>query len=426
MIERITQKGERIVNFFKFGRTNDDSVYEEELRTATLNLNSKNDSASESKELASENKALNSNSNSTLAEKVMTDSILNMDVLSNEDFGPLSVFVEDKNVTDINWNGNDLWIDDITKGRYCSEVKLDKNFLMIFAKKMSNVVSKNFNKFSPILEAETDTLRVSIIHNEIANTGVVISIRKIPKVNRLSKESMVESGYCDELLEMFLAGCVKAKMNVMVGGLPGVGKTELVKYLARYIKDEDRVITIEDTLELHLHDLYPGKDIVELRTTEQFGYPQGIKAAVRLLAEWILISEIRSTEAQYLLESMSTGTHALSTIHTENAVKIPERFVSMVKGSNIASQILSDVHSYLDVGVYLKKYKTSDGIKRRVEQVCLFDKIGMANKCILLVDEGKWVCTDIPESFVRKFVASGTDIGKLMDKVKSKYLSKSA
>ena len=221
------------------------------------------------------------------------NSILNMEVLSKDDFGPLKIFIDDDNVTDINWNGKDLWIDDVTKGRYCSEIKLEHNFLMVFAKKMSNVVSKNFNKFSPILEAETDDLRISIINHEISNTGTVVSIRKIPKVNRLSKDSMMKDGYCDELLEMFLGSCVTAKMNIMVGGLPGVGKTELIKYLARYIKDADRTITIEDTLELHLAELYPKKDIVELKTTDKFEYPQGIKAAVRLLAEWILISEIR-------------------------------------------------------------------------------------------------------------------------------------
>ena len=132
------------------------------------------------------------------------------------------------------------------------------------------LVSRQFNKYSPILEAETAELRISVIHQEVANTGTVLSIRKIPREIRMVRETMIDDGYCSNQIEQFLAACVKAKMNIIICGLPGVGKTELLKYLGGYIEDRDRVITLEDNLELHFPAVYPNKDCVEFKVNEIF------------------------------------------------------------------------------------------------------------------------------------------------------------
>lgn len=189
--------------------------------------------------------------------------VLHLQSLQESDFGVLMEYIKKSSVTDINWNGTALWIDDLYKGRYKSGIVLSDEFLQHFSAKLSNVVSRQFNKYSPILEAETAELRISVIHQEVANTGTVLSIRKIPREIRMVRETMIDDGYCSDQIEQLLAACVKAKMNIIICGLPGVGKTELLKYLGGYIEDKERVITLEDNLELHFPAVYPSKDCVE-------------------------------------------------------------------------------------------------------------------------------------------------------------------
>lgn len=110
-----------------------------------------------------------------------------------------------------------------------------------------------------------------------------------------------------------------------------IGKTELVKYLTNYIFPRDRVITIEDTMEIHYSSINPNKDCVELKVDDTvFTYTDAIKSCLRLLPQWILLSEARSKEVQYLLESISTGAKCITTIHTDDMRKVPKRVVNMM------------------------------------------------------------------------------------------------
>ena len=156
--------------------------------------------------------------------------VLNLQSLKLEDFGVLADYIREDSVTDINWNGNALWIDDLEKGRYSAEEKLSNEYLNGISTKLSNVVSRQFNKYNPILEAETADMRVSVIHSEVANTGTVLSIRKVPPRKRLTREGMEKEGFCQREAIELLETCMKAKLNVVVSGLPGAGKTELLKY----------------------------------------------------------------------------------------------------------------------------------------------------------------------------------------------------
>ena len=109
--------------------------------------------------------------------------------LKDEHFGPLLEYVQDDNVTDIDFNGTDVWIDDLTKGRYKSDIILTPQFIEQFSTRIADLVSRAFNQYNVLLEAETETLRISIIHESVANTGRSISIRKTPVIKRLSKNS---------------------------------------------------------------------------------------------------------------------------------------------------------------------------------------------------------------------------------------------
>lgn len=330
--------------------------------------------------------------------------------MTDADFGPLLPYIQDENVTDINYNGSNVWVDDLTRGRYCSNVVLSTNFIERFTARVADEVSAQFNQYNPLLEAETDTLRISIVHEEYANTGRSISIRKTPVIRRLSKEKMVKEKYCSPEFLDFIEKCVAAKMNMLMCGTPGTGKTEFLKYLTTHIPAEDRVITIEDNLEIHYSEINPGKDCVELKVdnaeneSDRFTYVKAIKACLRQNPQWILLSEARSTEVKYLMESMSTGTHCLTTIHTDDVRKVPDRIKNMVQDSVIAARIENDVYSFLDAAILINKKIVGNRIHRYIEQMCFFSREeGGINEIVMVVEDGKFVNKNLPTQIMRKF-----------------------
>lgn len=288
-------------------------------------------------------------------------------------FGPLESYIRDENITDINFNGNTLWIDHLKKGRYSIEDFEEADFMKQFCFKLANYVNQPFNVTSPLLEAETDELRISIIHESIAHGGNSISIRKTPALLRITEASAVKSQYIPAPLLQFLQHAVAHHFNILVCGLPGVGKTELIKLLSTSIPEHERVITIEDTLELRYHDLHPQRDCVALKVNEHFTYANAIKASLRQRPNWILVSEVRSREVVYLLESMSTGTHILSTLHCRSASRIPYRIQQMYPGQEIDNlQLEQVIYDAVDLGVCIRSTIDTDGVKRYIHSVAAY------------------------------------------------------
>lgn len=347
------------------------------------------------------------NSNKGSVNSVQSSSTGSKFEFRDEHFGPLAPFINDDNVTDINFNGTDVWIDDLTKGRYKCNIILTPEFVNQFTVRIADRVSESFNQYNPLLEAETNTLRVSIVHESVLNTGRSISIRKTPIIKRLTTKKILNEEYCSQEVLNFLISCVDGKMNMMMCGLPGTGKTELLKFLTGYIPDNERVITIEDNLEIHFTEINPGKDCVEMKVDmDRFDYVKAIKACLRQNPQWILLSEARSTEVKYLIESMSTGTHCLTTIHTDDVRKVPDRIKNMIQDGSAADRIINDVYSFLDVAVLIKKKFHNGKIVRFVDQICVFSREEGENVCQLLVNDGKVINRDIPYEVKRKFETS--------------------
>ena len=270
-------------------------------------------------------------------------------LLRRQDYGVLYPYIVSEDVTDINWNGRQLWIDDLKKGRYQAGEVLAKEFVERFASLISSVVSIPFNKMNPVLEAETEELRISIVHECVTSSGVTISLRKIPAVRRMKKEEMIQEGYCGKAVAEFLEGCIRAHCNIAICGMPGAGKTELLKYLTRFIPDSERVITIEDTLEIHYGKINPQKDCVEMKVAENFTYTAAIKACLRQLPRWIILSGARSED----------------------------RIKNMAGGDMGRERILNDVYRFINIGVLVKSIIEKEGkITRRIEQICAFDRRG--------------------------------------------------
>lgn len=311
--------------------------------------------------------------------------------------------IENEDITDINWNGSTLWVDSKLKGRLNPQFKLPDRFVVRIASKLADMMRVQFNEYTPLLEAETDELRISIIHESVTDTGYSVSIRKTPSKRMLSKESMYASNYCPERLDDFMEFAVKAGCNIVICGLPGVGKTEYLKMLTSYISAKERAITIEDNLEIRYAQINPGKDCVALKVSldeDKFTYADAIKAALRQFATWIILSEARGREVKNLLEALSTGCHCITTLHTDDVRKVPDRMENM--SDNIST---NDIFSFLDIAIQIVRNK--DLNKWCIEQAAFLSRWNGENKLIVFYENGVFVDTDLPSDIQRKFDMQG-------------------
>ena len=121
--------------------------------------------------------------------------------LGKEYFGPLWKYIANEEITDVDYNGREIWLTNIYNERYrVNQAYVDENmtlaFVEQFTQRIANVVSQQFNKQNPELEAETSELRVTVLHESIARSGRSISIRKTPPVIRLTAEKALQEQYC--------------------------------------------------------------------------------------------------------------------------------------------------------------------------------------------------------------------------------------
>ena len=326
--------------------------------------------------------------------------------ISEEQYGPLFRYIQIETITDINWNGSELWIDDLELGRYCAETTLEESFVNQFSAHVANVVSASFNKYNPVLEADSNGLRICIVHESCTETGTSISIRKALPSKRLNDQNMIQTGYCSEEIVHLLKNLVRAHANIVMIGQTGSGKTELLKYLTGFIPNYERAITIEDTPEIHYRAINPGKDCVALKVIEGlFDYPDAIKVSLRQFPLWILLSEARGTEVQYLMESLTTGHYCLTTLHTDDVRKIPSRIKNMIQDEHAAERIENDIYTFLDVAIMIKKKVDINGIKRRyIDQIGVFDLGEDGKKKIsLIMKDGKVISSDFGVTLGEKF-----------------------
>ena len=328
--------------------------------------------------------------------------------LTPEQFGPLWKYIEDPEVTDIDFNGRTLWITNLRTGRYPANENLTDDFLIAFAHNMGNCVNKPFNNANKILEADTRDLRISILHDSIATTGMSICIRKAPPIVRNTISGMIRNGYCQKDILALLINCVLTGMNFVVGGEPGSGKTEFVKFLMQFIPLEKRVITIEDSLEIHYRDINPGADAVELRIGDGVDYADAIKACLRQNPMWLVLSEARSTEVKWLLEQWSTGVNGLTTIHLDDLRKLPDRIENMMSDVADASRLENRIYRYVNVGIMIRRVREPDGSSHRyIDQMCFFAREEQKNRIYMLVEDGELISREIPVDIQKRLGRAG-------------------
>ena len=293
------------------------------------------------------------------------------------DFGPLKPYLEDDDVTDISYdNDGQIHLKTLSKGIFrIDNPEINNAFMEKLAFQCSNVMGKTFNMAHPFLDAESAELRLAFVHDSVARNGVACVVRKTPAKIRLQKEKIVADKYVELDIIDFLEQCVLGHCNMIVSGETGSGKTELVKYLASKIAENEKIITIEDTLELHLDRIFPHRDIVSMKTNNIATYTDILEACMRQNPKWILLSEVRSAEAVLAVRnSISSGHYILSTIHADKAASIPNRLYSLLETNQDLEQFMSSICRYIQLGIYVRGYtdKATHNFKREIAEVTEF------------------------------------------------------
>lgn len=302
---------------------------------------------------------------------------MNASIFDKLDFGPFRSLLDNDDITDISYDNNgQIWIRSLTQGSLRVEVKgATPEFVEKLAFQCSNVMGTTFNNAKPFLDAESAELRLNFVHPSIATNGIAMVIRKTPAKIRLEKEKLINEDYFTQDIHDILIKCVEGHCNIIVAGETGSGKTEFVKYLASHTKTNEKIITIEDTLELHLDKIFPQRDIVAMKTNNVASYTDVLVTCMRQNPKWILLSEVRSAEAVTAVRnSISSGHNILSTIHADKASAIPYRLYSLMETDIDVNQFLSTIYRYIQLGVHIRAYYSKERGKfhREVDEVVEF------------------------------------------------------
>ena len=302
---------------------------------------------------------------------------MNDSIFDKLDFGLFKPLIDDDDITDISYcNHGQIWVRSLTEGSKRVEIEgLNDAFVEKLAFQCSNVMGTTFNNAKPFLDAESTELRLNFVHESIATNGIAVVIRKTPAKIRLSRDKLLSEDYFTANIHDILMKCVEGHCNIMVSGETGSGKTEFVKYLASHTKENEKIITIEDTLELHLDKIFPHRDIVAMKTNNVASYSEVLVTCMRQNPKWILLSEVRSAEAVTAVRnSISSGHNILSTIHADKASAIPYRMYSLLESDIDVDQFLNTIYRYIQLGVHIKAYYSKEYGKfhREVDEVVEF------------------------------------------------------
>lgn len=293
------------------------------------------------------------------------------------DFGAFREYIDNDDITDISYtNDGQIWLRSLEKGSYRVEnPNINNAAVEKLAFQCSNVMGTSFNNANPFLDAESPELRMNFVHESIATNGIALVIRKTPAKIRLKEENLLNEDYVTKDIHDFLIKCVLGHCNIIVCGETGSGKTEFVKYLASHTKENEKIITIEDTLELHLDKIYPHRDIVAMKTNNIASYSDVLVTCMRQNPKWILLSEVRSAEAvSAVRNSISSGHNILSTIHSDKASAIPHRMYSLMETDLDVDQFLNTIYRYVQIGVHIKAYFSRERGKfhREIDEITEF------------------------------------------------------
>ena len=342
--------------------------------------------------------------------------------------GPLEPLLQDPTISDILVNGaKEVYVE---RGGMLEETKImfkDDAHLMHIIDKIVSAIGRRVDESSPMVDARlADGSRVNVIIPPLAIDGPHLSIRRFGHIPISEDDLLANQTLTKPMLELFKAA-VASRLNIVISGGTGAGKTTFLNVLSGYISDRERIVTIEDSAELQMKQ----KHVVRLECRPANVEGRGAVAqrqlvinSLRMRPNRIVVGEVRGEEALDMLQAMNTGHDgSLTTIHANNPRDAVARMETMAMMANlnlpekaIRKQIASAVTLVLQVSRF------SDGSRRlthiteitgmeddvvSMQDVFLFEKHGVSPEGRTL---GTFTATGIRPKFAEKLKASGFDL----------------
>ena len=353
-----------------------------------------------------------------------------VDDISNEllGLGPLEPLLQDDSITEIMVNGaNQIFIEQKGKLKLTDVRFYDNSHLMNIIERILTPLGRRVDESSPLVDARlADGSRVNIIIPPLALVGPTVTIRKFSK-KALSIQDLVGFGTLNDDMATFLDACVRARLNILVSGGTGSGKTTTLNVLSSFIPHTDRIVTIEDAAELRLQQTH----VVTLESRPANLEGHGaitirdlVRNALRMRPDRIIVGEVRSGEALDMLQAMNTGHDgSLTTAHANTPRDVLSRLETMVLMAGMelpVRAVRTQVASAIDL--ILQQSRIRDG-SRKITYIT--EVQGMEGDTIILQDLFRYVQDFIDErgksvghfesmglmpNFMDKFQMNGIDL----------------
>lgn len=340
-------------------------------------------------------------------------------------FGPITPLLNDPDISEVMVNGPDkVYIERKGKLELSDVCFRNNNHVMHVIEKIVAPLGRRIDESMPMVDARLpDGSRVNAIIPPLALNGPTITIRKFFK-DPLSIEDMVRFGTLTPQIADFLEACVKSRLNIVVSGGTGSGKTTTLNVLSSFIPDDERIVTIEDAAELQLRQEHlitlesrppniEGKGSITIRDL--------VRNALRMRPDRIVIGEVRSGEALDMLQAMNTGHDgSLTTGHANTPRDILSRLETMVLMAGMelpVKAIREQISSAIDL--IIQQSRMRDG-SRKITHIT--EVQGMEGDIIVLQDiylykqegadsegmiKGRFAATGIRPKFLGQLEAHG-------------------
>lgn len=343
-------------------------------------------------------------------------------------FGPLEPLLRDPTVSDILANTyREVYVErrgviELTKVRFA-----DNDHLLRVIERIVDRVGRRVDESQPMVDARLpDGSRVNAVVQPVALDGPLLSIRKFSKIP-FNMDRLVENGSIAASGAALMAGMVKARLNIIVSGGTGTGKTTLMNALSHFIGQNERVVTIEDAAELQLQQRHVAR--LETRPPNIEGRGEVtqrnlVKNALRMRPDRIVVGEVRAGEAFDMLQAMNTGHDgSITTVHANTPRDALNRIEQMIGMAGIElppRSMRGQIASAINVVIQIKRFP--DGTRRVVsiqevdgmegdvitmQEVFRFEQTGVDPGGKVL---GRFVLTGVRPNFLRAFEALGIPI----------------
>jgi pilus assembly protein CpaF len=355
------------------------------------------------RELLDEEEAPLSAQEKLLVVRQIGDSVLGL--------GPLEPFVRDPEVTEIMVNGWDtIYVERAGKLYWTGTKFHDEQQLRRTIDKIVAKVGRRVDESSPYVDARLpDGSRVNAIIPPLSLDGPTLTIRKF-SADPYQADDLVEFGTMTSPVAKFLESCVRGRINIMVSGGTGAGKTTTLNVLSSFIPDDERILTIEDAAELKLQQ--PHVVRLEARPPNIEGKGQVsirdlVRNSLRMRPDRIVVGEVRGAEALDMLQAMNTGHDgSISTVHSNSPRDSLARLetITLMAGMDLSPRsIREQIASAIQLIVHQQRLK--DGTRRFTH---VTELVGMEGDVITLQD-----------IFTFDFAAGMDDEGRFKGRLKS-------